>query len=173
MNTNNMKRRLFLCLALIGTFAIGKAVTLGDGDTPTASADLNLVVWHKDGSKVLFKLSEKPKVTYGDSLVTIQAATMVEYAFQAIQKMTFESEEVVGIKEMKPDPERPFSSDGETVTFLPADKDLRVTIVQLNGIVVKDIAVRRGQQSSLSLRSLPAGVYLLNVNGITYKIKTR
>jgi hypothetical protein len=173
MNTNNMKRRLFLCLALIGAFAIGKAVTLGDGDTPTASADLNLVVWHKDGSKVLFKLSEKPKVIYGDSLVTIQAATMVEYAFQAIQKMTFESEEVVGIKEMKPDPERPFLSDGETVTFLPADKDLRVTIVQLNGIVVKDIAVRRGQQSSLSLRSLPAGVYLLNVNGITYKIKTR
>jgi len=140
----------------------------------TASAQQDcLTVWHKDGSKVLFKLSEKPKVTYGDSLVIIQTGTTVEYAFQAIQKMTFESEEVVGIKEMKPDPERPFSSDGETVTFLPADKDLRVTIVQLNGIVVKDIAVRRGQQSSLSLRSLPAGVYLLNVNGITYKIKTR
>ena len=152
-------KRLLLCILGVAGMVM----------TAFAQQDF-LVVWHKDGSKVLFKLSEKPKVTYGDSLVTIQAATMVEYAFQ---KMTFESEEVVGIKEMKPDPERPFSSDGETVTFLPADKDLRVTIVQLNGIVVKDIAVRRGQQSSLSLRSLPAGVYLLNVNGITYKIKTR
>lgn len=140
----------------------------------TASAQQDcLTVWHKDGSKVLFKLSEKPKVTYGDSLVIIQTGTTVEYAFQAIQKMTFESEEMVGIKEVKSRPEHPFLSDGETVSFLSADKDLRVTIVQLNGIVVKDITVRRGQQSSLSLRSLPPGVYLLNVNGVTYKIKTR
>lgn len=173
MNTNNMKRRLLLCLALIGAFAIGKAATPNDGDTPTTSTDMNLVVWHKDGSKVLFKLSEKPKVTYGDSLVIIQTSTTVEYAFQTIRKMTFELEEVVGIKEVKAEPGRPFSSDGETITFLPADKDLRVTIVQLNGIVVKDITVRRGQQSSLPLRSLPAGVYVMNVNGVTYKIKTR
>jgi len=155
-------KRLLLCILGV----VGMAITV------SAQQDC-LTVWHKDGSKVLFKLSEKPKVTYGDSLVIIQTGTTVEYAFQAIRKMTFESEEMVGIKEVKSGAEHPFLSDGETVTFLPADKDLRVTIVQLNGIVVKDITVRRGQQSSLSLRSLPPGVYLLNVNGVTYKIKTR
>ena len=155
-------KRLLLCIIGVVSMAM------------TASAQQDcLTVWHKDGSKVLFKLSEKPKVTYGDSLVIIQTGTTVEYAFQTIQKMTFESEEMVGIKEVKSGPEHPFLSDGETVSFLSADKDLRVTIVQLNGIVVKDITVRRGQQSSLSLRSLPPGVYLLNVNGVTYKIKTR
>ena len=155
-------KRLLLCIIGVVSMAM------------TASAQQDcLTVWHKDGSKVLFKLSEKPKVTYGDSLVIIQTGTTVEYAFQAIQKMTFESEEMVGIKEVKSGPEHPFLSDGKTVSFLSADKDLRVTIVQLNGIVVKDITVRRGQQSSLSLRSLPPGVYLLNVNGVTYKIKTR
>lgn len=168
-----MKRRLFLCMALLGAFALGKAAIPVDGDMPTASSAMNLVVWHKDGSKVLFSLAETPKVIYSDSLVTIQAATTVEYAFQAIRKMTFGTEEVVGIKELEAKPERPFSSDGETVTFLPADKDIRVTIVRLNGIMVKDFVARRGQQSSFSLRSLPAGVYLMNVNGVTYKIKTR
>ena len=131
------------------------------------------IVWHKDGSKVLFSLTETPKVTYADSLVTIQAATTIEYAFQAIQKMTFGTEAVVGIKELRTQNERPFSSDGETVTFLSADRDLLVTIVRLNGMVVRDFTVRRGQQSSLSLRSLPTGVYMLNVNGVTYKVKTR
>ncbi|MBR1879339.1 MAG: T9SS type A sorting domain-containing protein, partial [Prevotella sp.] len=102
-----------------------------------------------------------------------QAATTIEYAFQAIQKMTFGTEAVVGIKELRTQNERPFSSDGETVTFQSADRDLRVTIVRLNGMVVRDFTVRRGQQSSLSLRSLPTGVYMLNVNGVTYKVKTR
>lgn len=158
---------------LLGAFALGWAAMPGDGDTPSVPANMNLVVWHKDGSKVLFSLADPPKVTYGDSLVTIQAATTVEYAFQSIRKMTFGTEEVVGINELKAKPERPFSSDGETVSFLSADRDLRVTIVRLNGVVVKDFMVKRSEQSSLSLRSLPTGVYLLNVNGVTYKIKTR
>ena len=78
-------KRLLLCILGVAGMVM----------TAFAQQDF-LVVWHKDGSKVLFKLSEKPKVIYGDSLVTIQSSTMVEYAFQAIQKMTFESEEVVG-----------------------------------------------------------------------------
>ena len=168
-----MKRRLFLCLALLGAFASGMAAMPDEGETPTAPADMNLVVWHKDGSKVLFSLAETPKVVYSDSLVTIQAATTVEYAFQAIRKMTFENEEVVGIRELKVQPEQPFSSDGKTVTFLPSGSDLHVRVVSMNGLVVKDFVVRQGERSSLSFQSFPAGVYLMNVNGITYKIKTR
>ena len=133
-----------------------------------------LAVWHKDGSKVLFKLSEKPKVTYGDSLVTIQASTTVEYAFQSIQKMTFESEEVVGIEELDVKTgQQPFSSDGKTICFMPANGDLRVRVVTMSGMVVKDFVVRKGERQSFSFQSLTPGVYMMNVNGVTYKIKTR
>ena len=69
-------KRLLLCILGVAGMAM----------TSLAQQDY-LAVWHKDGSKVLFRLSEKPKVTYGDSLVTIQTSTTVEYAFQAIQKM--------------------------------------------------------------------------------------
>lgn len=158
-----MMKRLLFCF-LVAT-----------GITMAAAAQQRdcLVVWHKDGSKVVFSLKEQPKVAYGDSLVTIQAATTVEYAFQAIQKMTFENEQVVGIKELETSSTLPFESDGQTVTFLPSDRDLRVRVVSLNGIVVKELTVRKDERQQFSFRGLPAGVYLMNVNGITYKIKTR
>ena len=156
-----MKKLLLCILGVIGFFV-----------TAFAQQDY-LVVWHKDGSKVLFKLSEQPKVTYGDSLVTIQAGETVEYAFQAIRKMTFEAEEVVAIKDLKAPAELPFASDGQTVTFLPANSALHVRVFSLNGLVMKEFVVAKGERSQFSFHSLPAGVYLMNVNGITYKIKTR
>ena len=155
-------KRLLLCILGVAGMAM----------TSLAQQDY-LAVWHKDGSKVLFRLTEKPKVTYGDSLVTIQTSTTVEYAFQAIQKMTFESEEVVGIKEMETKRKQPFASDGRTVSFLPAESDLRVRVVSMSGLVVKDFVVRKGEQQSFSFQTLPLGVYVMSVNGVTYKIKTR
>lgn len=157
----NMKKLLLCVLAAIGI-------------SMTADAQRDqLVVWHKDGSKVMFSLAEQPKVTYGDSLVTIQAATTVEYAFQAIQKMTFESEEVLGIQNLKSDASVPFTSDGQTVTILPSNRELSVRVVSLNGIIVKALTVKPGERQQFSFRGLPTGVYLMNVNGVTYKIKTR
>lgn len=155
-------KRLLLCILGVAGMAM----------TAFAQQDY-LVVWHKDGSKVLFRLSEKPKVTYGDSLVTIQAGTTVEYAFQTIRKMTFESDEVVGIKEMEAKKEQPFASDGRTVSFQPAESDLHVRVVSMSGLVVKDFVVRKGERQSFSFQSLPPGVYVMSVNGVTYKIKTR
>ena len=132
-----------------------------------------LVVWHKDGTKVLFKLSEKPKVRYTGDMVTIQAGSTIEYSFQAIRKMTFVTEEAEGISSPETAPERPFSTDGQTVTFQPSTNDLHVRIISTNGMVLKSFTVRRGGNYQFSFQPYPAGVYLLDLNGVTYKIKTR
>ena len=127
-----------------------------------------LEVWHKDGSKIMFNLNEKPKVTYLGDNVTINGATTVECAFQAIRKMTFEKIE-------KPSSllTVPFVNDGETVTFLPADKDLCVKVILPKGKLVKEFVVKKGEKATLPLDASTAKTYSMDVNGVTYKIKTR
>ena len=132
------------------------------------TAEPYLVVWHKDGSKIMFNLNEKPKVTYLGDNVTINGATTVECAFQAIRKMTFEKIE-------KPSSllTVPFVNDGETVTFLPADKDLCVKVILPKGKLVKEFVVKKGEKATLPLDASTAKTYSMDVNGVTYKIKTR
>ena len=154
-------KKLLLCL-------LGVVITLA----VNAQQDY-LVVWHKDGSKVLFRLTEEPKLTYADSLVTVQAGTTVEYAFQSIRKMTFATDDILFVPELATASERPFRSDGQEVVFLSSDSDLHVRIVSLNGVVLKAFTVCRGERSQFSFQSFAAGVYLMDVNGVTYKIKTR
>lgn len=132
-----------------------------------------LVVWQKDGTKVLFALSEEPKVLYTDSMVTIEAGTTIEYAFQSIRKMTFETEAVEAVREPATASGRPFARDGQTVSFESSDSDLQVRIVSMGGVVVKGLSVRRGERSQFSFQPFPAGVYLISVNGVTYKVMTR
>ena len=127
-----------------------------------------LEVWHKDGSKIMFSLDEYPKVTYLGDMVTIEAATTVEYEFQAIRKMTFnQSAKTISTTVT------PFTRNGETVTFLPADADLSVRVTLPNGRVAREFVVRKGERATLPLDAHAADVYRINVNGVTYKIKTR
>ena len=132
-----------------------------------------LVLWHKDGTKVLFDLAEEPKICYAAEKVSIESTTRVEYEFNAIRKMTYELDVENDIRMLKIQNKRPFKTVGDHITFLPSDKDLRVRIVSLSGMVLKDFVVQKNDTSTIDLHSLGSKVYLINVNGVTYKIYTR
>ncbi|MBR5687709.1 MAG: hypothetical protein IKX36_07105 [Prevotella sp.] len=133
----------------------------------------NLVVWHKDGSKVMFLLDEVPHIIHEGERVIVKSSSTVEYDYQAIKKMTYSLEEMTGIRDLTVNKEVPFSRSGGTITFVPAEKDLHVQIFLTNGMVVKDFVVRQGDSSTISLSSSLEKIYLINVNGVTYKIKIR
>lgn len=133
-------------------------------------SSLSLVVWQKDGSKVVFNLADAPKITYEEEKVIIQSSSIVEYDFQSIQKMTYDSNNVVKIENLDRKKEKPFTSNGETITFLSSENDLRVQVVSLNGTIIHNFSVKRGSSSSISLRSFSTNVYMIIVNGVTYKI---
>lgn len=137
-----------------------------------SSSDTCLVVWQKDGSVVLFNLTETPKVTYEADKVIVTGSSVVEFKFQAISKMTYDLP-TVDVKWPAVKAERPFRNNGETITFLPADKDMHVKIVLINGMVVNEFVVRKDDTYTLSLNAYPDKLYLINVNGVTYKIMIR
>ena len=170
-----MKKLTFLFITLLLTTMSWAVQTNAEDDDGTSlPSDSCLVVWHKDGSKVSFNLNETPKITYSGDKVIIQSSTAVEYDFRAIRKMTYSmNDALTGIRTLSVDGDKPFIKQGQTLTFMPADKDMNVRIVTLSGMVLNNFVVRRGQPVSLSLVSSSAKVYLIQVNGVTYKISSR
>lgn len=130
-----------------------------------------LVVWQKDGSTVTFILDEKPSVVYDGDKVLVKTSSTVEYDFQAIKKMTYSEEEVTGIREAVASEGLPFSTNGGTIIFAAAEKDLRVQVFLTNGMTVNDLMVRKGESATLTLPYSPEKIYLVKVNGVTYKIR--
>lgn len=177
-----MKKLLLFTLFLLSSSMVALAQS---DDTPNGQATngqrapgfieyaWNLVVWHKDGSKVMFLLDNMPRIIHEGEKVIVKSSSTVEYDYQAIKKMTYSLEEVTGIRDLTVNKELPFSNNGSSITFVPAEKDLQVRIFLTNGMMVKDFVVRKGESSTISLNASPEKLYMINVNGVTYKIKTR
>ncbi len=130
-----------------------------------------LVVWQKDGSKVTFILDQKPSVVHDGDKVIVKTSSTVEYDFQAIKKMTYSEEEVTAIRDAIVSDGLPFSTSGGTISFSSAGKDLHIQVFLTNGMTVKDLVVNKNESATITLPSSPEKIYLVRVNGVTYKIK--
>lgn len=130
-----------------------------------------MVVWHKDGSKVVFSLAESPRIQYiGDSVV-IKSSVEISYPFQAIQKMTFDGvSDETSVRDITSSQGQPFTLASDAVTFLAADSDMHVRIVTASGMEVSNFMVRKDNPVTIPLREYHSRVLLIVVNGVTYKI---
>lgn len=154
-------------------YASGDGIEAAEPEDKEPS-ESQLVVWHKDGSKVMFALSQNPKITMSGEMVKVEStATSMEFEFEAIRKMTYDIDLADNIKVIGDTGNKHFTLSDGSITFLPAERDLNVRIVAINGIVVKEFVVKKDEPTVLPLSTLIAGVYLVNVNGVTYKIRTR
>ena len=83
-----------------------------------AKAEMQLVVWAKDGSKVAFALNEEPKVTFNENNMMINSNTVsVSYNLQDMAKFTYEDSEAQGIRNLENDKASSFKFDGEMLLF--------------------------------------------------------
>ena len=114
----------------------------------TALADTALTIWQTDGSTTVIALSEQPTFTFSDSVLVLRTAALeVEYPVAKLRKFTF----------------------GETpsaIETIRSVEDVRV-VFDLNG---REVA--RGSKAD-DLEALPAGVYIVKENGVTFKMLKR
>lgn len=132
-----------------------------------------LVVWAKDGTKVAYALEDKPKVTFTETDLVITAKGIdVNYLLENMARFTYEYEEASSITNLRTD-ESPFKLDGESLLFPSLKANSIVAVYSLNGSLVFQKTVRQSGEYAFPLSNLNAGVYLVNVNGLTYKIVKR
>ena len=132
-----------------------------------------LVVWAKDGTQVAYALAEKPKVTFTETDLVITAnGVEVNYTLENMARFTYEDNSATGITNLQTD-ESSFKLNGESLLFPALKANSTVSLYTLNGTLVFKKTVRQNGEYAFPLSNLNAGIYMVNVNGLTYKIVKR
>ena len=132
-----------------------------------------LVVWAKDGTQVAYALAEKPKVTFTETDLVITAnGVEVNYTLENMARFTYEDNTATVITNLQTD-ESPFKLTGESLLFPALKANSTVSVYSLNGTLVFKKTIRQNGEYAFPLSNLNAGVYMVNVNGLTYKIMKR
>ena len=128
-----------------------------------------LVIWAKDGTKVAYALAEKPKLTFTESELVVKTDNIeVTYDLEQMLRFTYESGSVTGMTDLRT--ESTFSIQNEALVFPALSANSTVSVYSLNGSLVFKKTIRTAGEYAFPLSGLNTGVYLVNVNGITYKI---
>jgi hypothetical protein len=122
---------------------------------------------------VAYALVEKPKVTFTETDLTITANGIeVNYPIENMKRFTYETNENTAIRNLETD-EMSFKLDGELLLFPALSANSTVSLYTLNGILVFSKTVQKAGEYSFPLSSMKVGVYMVNVNGLTYKVMKR
>ena len=162
---------LLIATATDSSFVNVAATSHKGSDELTTKA--NLVVWCKNGAKVTFLLNDKPIVTIKDGKWKIDGKdASAEYDVADVVKMTYDGipDDIPAIEVGS---ENPFALDAEALTFYSDSEDLHVRIVTSSGVIVRQFVAHCGTASSVPLSQFAPGVYIVNVNNISYKISIR
>lgn len=133
----------------------------------------SLVVWAKDGTKVAYALADKPKVTFTETEMVITSNGIeVNYALENMVRFTYENSSITGITDLK-NGETFFKLNGEALLFPSLKANSTMSVYSANGTLIFKQTVRKDGEYSFPISNLNTGVYMVNVNGITYKILKR
>ena len=132
-----------------------------------------LVVWAKDGTKVAYALAENPKVTFTETdLVITTKGVEVNYALVNMARFTYENEIVTAVTNLQTGA-LSLKLDGESLLFPALSANSTVSLYSLNGTLIFSKTVRKAGEYSFPLSGLNTGVYVVTVNGLTFKIVKR
>lgn len=133
----------------------------------------SLVVWAKDGTKVAYVLADKPKVTFTETEMVITSNGIeVNYALEKMSRFTFENSTMTGITNLN-NGKTSLKLERESLLFPSLKANSTVSVYSANGTLVFKQTVRKDGEYSFPISNLNAGIYMVNVNGLTYKIMKR
>ncbi len=133
--------------------------------------DMLLQIWQSDGNVVNIDLSEEPVTRYADgNLIITTTKTTISYPLEKVAKYTYISadgiESVNGMRSK-------FSQDGETLIFSGLAQGTEISVYASSGQMIRKTKAGPQAKTTVSVSSLPPGVYMVKVNSITYKITKR
>ena len=152
-------RSLLLLFVLLGMWIYSYA-----DDTTT------LTIHFKNGTTTNIKLYTRPIISFeGEQIVLKSPVANISYPSSEVVRFTYMKNGVpVGIN--TPNNDGAYIQSNDQIVF---DKGLKVENIQLfseDGKCLTPVISNANGRCAMSLSSLPAGVYILNVNGQTSKI---
>lgn len=141
--------------------------------TMAAQADDRVLkVWQSDGQVLTISLADEPRTTYSDgNLIITSSKTSVTLPLEKVRRYTYESA-ASGIDETKT-VRAAFSRDGETLTLTGLKPGTAVLLYNVAGQLLRTLDSGTQPKVVVSVSNLPAGVYVVKANDVTYKITKR
>ena len=124
----------------------------------------------KDGKTASFLFSSQPKVILGSEELTVSSTDVssVSYTIANVQRFYFEENIATAIPKVdaaSSGSHPVFAYAGETVTVSGLTAGERVTVVSVNGKVLRDVQADSDGKVSVHLGGVPAGVYVISTGG--------
>ena len=161
-----MRQRITI-LSLLLALAV-PALWAQDGATQ------KLVVWLKNGQKVVHDLADKPETRFNAGYLMLSTSKVsVSYPLTDVLRYTFEGDiPVVSVPSVKPGEIR-VSQNDNAMLFEGLPDGTNVEVFSLDGKKLSTQTAHTGQKTLISLQRQPAGTYLVKVADATYKFMKR
>lgn len=132
-----------------------------------AQDNATLVLHHADGTTTDVALYLKPRVVFDGDIVRITSTVLdMEYPKTDILRFSYKGS---GTGITAPKNEADYTRDGDRLVFHGISSADKVAVYTTNGIRVPVRLSAASDGVTLSLSSIPQGVYVLSVNGKTSK----
>lgn len=127
----------------------------------------SLVIHHSNGTSTEVDLYNMPKVHFEDDKVLITSTVLdMEYPKDEVLGFTYKGGSTgIGNVTVK----RGYNVEDDKIVFHGIKTTDRIAVYSVNGIRIPARITIENSTATLPLSSIPSGVYLLNVNGITSK----
>ena len=156
-----MKRHLYLLFLIIAAIS------------QSAHADDKVLqVVQTNGEVINIKLKEEPVTTYSNGNLVIRTTkTTITYPLEQVK--CYKYKKVTDGICPQPSMETTFSEDGETLFFKGLKPNTRIAVYSTSGQLVHMMNSGEQNMVTVTISSLPTGVYIVKANDVTYKISKR
>lgn len=135
-------------------------------------ANYSVLLWGINGEILAsYTSSMKPKVTFTESSLTVSSNNIdIEYFdLLNMSKITYQDDTNVGISNVKLD-DTNFKMKSDILTFPKLKQNSSISIYTLNSTCLKRDTCPTEGSYKLDISNIGTGVYLVKVNGLTFKI---
>ena len=136
----------------------------------TARQREQLIILGKDGTKIAYDLTDKPKITFTDSdlVVSVHGLTS-NYLLINLLGITYSESDVMNISNAKDDFPL-FYMNGNKLMFHKVKRDMALFLYKIDGSLVFKKRISKDSDTTISLSSIESGIYVLQINGTVFKI---
>lgn len=131
----------------------------------------NLVIWLRSGERIVYALDEEPVTRFtGTDLVLSTRNLTVDYPLSSLQRYTYELN-ATSVAEVDAGRRMVVSKDGDVLSFSNLASGTDVSVYASDGSVLTSI--KADGRTTVNLGDYPAGVYVVKVKDVTYKLMKR
>lgn len=132
-----------------------------------------LIVQLKNGAENAFFLKDNPKITFEGTNLKVSATTGdVSFAIADVMRFTYAMRSPSGINEQIDNPTG-VDLEGDVLVISHLKANATASIYALDGKLIRQLKSQRTGTYRISISGLPAGLYLVKADNVTYKITKR